>query len=77
MNCFTLEASFHAYFTPESRETIELTTEMFETMGGEHLCQAFLEYQCLIEDDEKHRLQLRQEIKAKKNKKRQRCGTSQ
>ena len=39
-------------------------------MGGEHLCGAFAEYQCLVEDDEKHRAQLRLEIRAKKAKKR-------
>jgi hypothetical protein len=43
---------------------------MLEKMGGEHLCGAFSEYQCLVEDDEKHRAQLRLEIRAKKAKKR-------
>ena len=59
MNCFTLEASFHGYFTREDRQTIELTTEMLEKMGGEHLCGAFNEYQGLVEEDEKHRALIR------------------
>jgi hypothetical protein len=32
MNCFTLEASFHGYIN-QDRQTIELTTQMFENMG--------------------------------------------
>ena len=47
-----------------------MTTEMLEKMGGEHLCGGFYEYQSLIEEDEKHRAQIKQDLKAKKAKKR-------
>ena len=51
MNCFTLEASFHGYINID-RQTVELTTEMFESMG-EIMGKGFLEYQSLIEEDDK------------------------
>lgn len=42
MNCFTLEASFHGYLDKD-RQTVELTTQMFEAMGSS-LGGAFCEY---------------------------------
>jgi hypothetical protein len=51
MNCFTLEASFHGYIDRE-RRTVELTTEMLQSMG-QVLGSGFQEYQILVEEDEK------------------------
>jgi cytosolic carboxypeptidase protein 2/3 len=53
MNCFTLEASFHGYIN-QDRQTVELTTSMFERMG-QVLGEGFWEYQTLVEDDEKQK----------------------
>ena len=51
MNCFTLEASFHGYIN-QDRQTVELTTQMFENMG-QILGEGFWEYQGMIEEDER------------------------
>lgn len=57
MNCFTLESSFHG-FIDKDRQTIELTTEMLESMGH-ILGSGFHEYQTLVEEDEKQKLLLK------------------
>jgi cytosolic carboxypeptidase protein 2/3 len=66
MNCFTLEASFHGYIDRD-RQTVELTTEMLESMGGA-LGSGFHEYVTLVEEDEKYKVTLKQQIKNKKKK---------
>ncbi|CDW76600.1 UNKNOWN [Stylonychia lemnae] len=66
MNCFTLEASFHGYINKE-RQTIHLTTENLMKMG-EILGNGFYEYHTLIEEDEKQRLIVKQQIKNKKKR---------
>lgn len=55
MNCFTLEASFHAYFD-STRNNFEFTERDYEDMG-EHLVNAFYEY-CLITEEEERRREL-------------------
>jgi cytosolic carboxypeptidase protein 2/3 len=64
MNCFTLEASFHAYFDA-SRSNFEFTERDYEDMG-EHLVAAFYEY-CLITEEEERRREL---IRMQKRKRR-------
>lgn len=66
MNCFTLEASFHGYIDRE-RRTVELTTEMLENMGFV-LGGGFYEYQTLVEEDEKQKFLIKQQIKNKKKR---------
>ena len=50
MNCFTLEASFHAFLNKQ-RQSVELLSEMFEKMGC-YFGQSLLEYQQMIEEDD-------------------------
>ena len=66
MNCFTLEASFHS-FIDKDRQTIDLTTEMFESMG-DILGHGFYDYVTLMEDDDKQKLLLMEQLKLKKKK---------
>lgn len=66
MNCFTLEASFHGYLNKD-RQTLDLTTESLEKMG-EILGNGFHEYHILVEEDEKQRVILRQQMKEKKRR---------
>ena len=58
MNCFTLEASFHAFITKDWHN-IELTSEMYEKVG-KVLGEALLESIQLVEEDEKQREELKE-----------------
>lgn len=66
MNCYTLEASFHAHFD-ERRENFEFTDKSFEEMG-EHLINSIYEYTLIVEEEDRQR-QLR--IMEKRKRRRQ------
>ena len=66
MNCFTLEASFHGYIDKD-RTTAELTTEALEEMG-KVLGVGIHEYSELVEEDDRQRYWVREQIKSKKKK---------
>ena len=49
MNCFTFEASFHAHFDHENKNT-EFTCAQYEEMG-EHLANSLFEYLMIMEEE--------------------------
>ena len=65
MNCYTLEASFHAHFD-ERRENFEFTEKSFEEMG-EHLVNALWEYTLIVEEEDRQK-QLRAMEKRKRKR---------
>ena len=67
-NCFTLEASFHGYYTKE-RDNFEFTMERYENLG-EKLVSALYEYCMILEEDDRRR-QIARIEKAKLKKKRE------
>lgn len=52
-NCFTLEASFHGYYTRD-RENFEFTPDGYEKMG-ERLVYALYEYCMVLEEDDRRK----------------------
>ena len=53
MNCYTLEASFHAHYD-DGRQNFEFTEKSFEEMG-EHLVNTFWEYTLICEEEDRQR----------------------
>ena len=66
MNCFTLEASFHGYIDVD-RTTQEFTTESLEQMGRS-LASTIYDYQEMVDEDDRQRAVVREQIKNKKKK---------
>ena len=66
MNCFTLEASFHG-FIDKNRATEEFTVETLEEMGLT-LGMGFSDYLNLVEDDDRQKAMVREQLKKKKTK---------
>lgn len=52
-NCFTLEASFHGYYTKE-RDNFEFTVDRYEKLG-EKLVSSLFEYCMILEEDDRRR----------------------
>ena len=66
MNCFTLEASFHGYFD-EEHTTMEFKQKNYEEMG-EHLVNSLYEYFLILEEEDRIKLQKKNERMLKKKK---------
>ena len=66
-NCFTLEASFHGYYT-KNRDNFEFSPESYEQMGS-HLVSALYEYVMILEEDDRRKQIAKMEkLKLKKKK---------
>lgn len=66
MNCFTLEASFHGFINRD-RNTEEFTVETLEEMGHT-LGIGFSDYLNLVEDDDRQKAIVKEQLRKKKTK---------
>ena len=66
MNCFTLEASMHAYINKE-RRTVEFKRPDFCEMGRK-LGTTLLTYADIVDDDERVKVNLKRQYQLKKRK---------